>query len=78
MDEIVVELLQRMQLEIEALAEIMVGNTTAERTFTEEKMRIREILERSGHGISVRPDPGLGGALARHAKMVQDQRLGYR
>lgn len=75
MDPITAEVLQRLQLEIEALAEIAAGNPSAARSFGDNRMSIRGILERAGYGIVVHPDPYLETALRISATEEQNRRL---
>lgn len=75
MDEILVELIQRIQLEHEALAELVAGNPAAARSWGEQRMQVRGILDRSGHGIAVLPDPYLETALRLAATAEQGRRM---
>lgn len=75
MDEILVELVQRLQLEVEALAELVAGNPSASRGFGDQRMVVRAILERSGHAVAVNPDPYLETALRIAATAEQGRRM---
>lgn len=75
MDDILIELIQRLQLEVEALAELAAGNPNAARGFGDQRRAIRGLLERSGHDIVVNPDPYLETALRVSATAEQSRRL---
>lgn len=71
----VYEILQRLQLEIEALAELTAGNPSASRSFGENRQKIRELLKEAGHEITFNPDPYLESYLQISATAEQTRRL---